>query len=144
MSMEQKIDVPNNTYIMNQVNIYNHTPRNTENDNNFYDKYGQYTTKELIDVIEHLTEQNGILQQENRDLDFEVSNTWRDMYHYRDKFWQEQQEHGVTYIQLIKTKEKVKELEKELFLSEKIPHLFWKYIVSKSDTLKFMFEIVCG
>ena len=144
--MEEKMDVPNNTYIMNQVNIYNNnnTPRSTQNDNNIYDKYGQYNKKELIDVIEHLEQQNGILKQENADLNFENSNTWKDMYYYRNELWQEQQHHSETYWELIEKREKIKELEKELFLSEKIPHLFWKYILSKSDILKLIFEIVCG
>ena len=144
MSMEQKIDVPNNTYIMNQVNIYNHTPRYTENDNNKYDKYAQYNTKELIDIIEHVKEQNGILQQENADLNTEVNDTWKDMYYYQNEFWQEQQYHSETYFELIEKREKVKELEKELFLSNKMPHLFWKYILSKSDILTFIFETVFG
>ena len=131
--MEEKIDVSNNT------------PRYTDNNNNnVYDKYAQYNTKQLIDVIEHLKEQNGILKQENRDLDFDRNNTWKDMYYYRDEFWQEQQDHRVTYFELIETKEKVKELEKEIFVSNKIPHLFWKYILLKSDILTFMFEIICG
>lgn len=145
MNMEEKMDVSNNnnTYIMNQVNIYNHTARSTENDN-IYDKYAQYNAKELIDIIEHVKEQNGILKQENRDLDFDRNNTWKDMYHYRNELWQEQQYHSETYFELIEKREKIKELEKELFLSEKIPHLFWKYIVSKSDILRFIFEIVCG
>ena len=47
-------------------------------------------------------------------------------------------------IQLNEVREGLKELEIELYLSNKLQHLFWQYILSKSDILTFMFENVSG
>ena len=41
-------------------------------------------------------------------------------------------------------REGIKELEIELYLSNKLQHLFWKYILAKSDILTFMFENISG
>ena len=57
---------------------------------------------------------------------------------------EQEQEIEMKFNELREIREGIKELEIELYLSNKLQHLFWKYILAKSDILTFMFENVSG
>ena len=135
MSMEEKIDASHPyTYIY-------HAGYTEENDNIYddYDKNG------LIDVVKQLKKQIKLFEAEKEKLESRVDAYAKWLDDGENELWKEQQHHGETWLELQEMKQKVEELEKKIYiLTHKLPDLFWKYILSRSDILTFVFENISG
>ena len=137
MSMEEKMDISSPS----PYSYIYHAARYTENDN----IYDDYDTNGLIDVIKQLKKQVKVLKAENQKLESRVDTYAKWLDDGENQLWKEEQYHTETWLELQQMKQKVEELEKKIYiLSHKLPHLFWKYILSRSDILTFVFENISG
>ena len=130
------------------INRYGHFPGHihhvVQQEINNNNTYNDYTRQDLIVVVNYLKNELHTLQDEKRELNDLNNRQWYDINYYKDELWQEKQYHSETWDEVLENREKIKDLENKLYASYKYSHLFWKYVLSNSPGLTFLFESISG